>query len=163
MIKILRIFLILFCVISCASVSRDPEEVLDRAEANSSIGGRRILEASRSMIANQEIVVGGCWDYINTVYDRAGYSENERATIFKSKLQGPYVKADQVIPGDWLYFVNHSYGDTEHSAIFVAWTDEAKKEALMVSYVGGKQKKPALYKKYTLTNIYNIIRARDME
>jgi hypothetical protein len=159
--KILRMFLILFCVISCASVSKDSEEILDLAETNSSIGGRRILEASRSMIANQEIIVGGCWDYINSVYDRAGYSANQRVTIFKSKLQGPYIEADKVLPGDWLYFVNHSYGDTEHSAIFVAWTDVEKKEALMVSYVGKKQKKPGIYKKYILTSIYNIIRALD--
>lgn len=171
--KIITILLILLIIISCSSISKDPnkfpklekaensEEILNRAENNSSIAGRKILEASRSMIKNQEIVVGGCWDYINTVYDRAGYSDNQRTTIFKSKLQGPYIKVDRIEPGDWLYFVNHSYNETEHSAIFVAWTDEEKKIALMVSYVGGDQKKPALYKKYTLNNIYNVIRAQD--
>lgn len=157
--KILTIFLILATVISCASISKDdPNEVLDRAEANASLGGRKILEASRSMIANQEIIVGGCWDYINTVYDRAGYLANQRVTIFNSKFKGPYFKADRISPGDWLYFVNHSYRDTEHSAIFVTWTDEEKKSALMVSYVGGNQKKPANYKKYILNNVYNVIR-----
>lgn len=154
--KILTIFLILATIVSCSSISKDP--LIDRAESNASLGGRRILEASRAMIANREIIVGGCWDYINTVYQRAGYSANQRDTIFKSKLQGPYLQTERILPGDWLYFVNHSYGDTEHSAIFVAWIDEEKKSALMVSYVGGNQKKPAFYKKYILNNIYNVIR-----
>ena len=168
--KILTILLILTSFISCASASKDPnksakidniEEILDRAEANSSFGAKRILEVSRSMILNHEILIGGCWNYINTVYDRAGYSSGQRVTIFKSKLQGPYVKADRIESGDWLYFVNHAYGDTEHSAIFVAWINEEKKEALMVSYIGENQKKPGKYIKYTLTNVYNIIRAHD--
>jgi hypothetical protein len=171
--KILSIILILICVVSCASVPKDLskytkikhsenlEEILDRAEANSTPAGSEILKVSRSMISNQDIIVGGCWDYINTVFNHAGFLANQRVTIFKSKLRGPYVNADKVLPGDWLYFVNHSYNDTEHSAIFVAWIDEEKKTALMVSYVGGKQKKPALYKEYTLTNIYNVIRAQD--
>lgn len=162
--KLFSIFLILITIVSCASVPKDSkniEEILDRAESSASPGGRKILEASRSMISNQEIIIGGCWDYINTVYDRAGYPENLRATIYKSKLKGPYVKADRILPGDWLYFVNHSFREIEHSAIFVAWTDEEKHIALMVSYVGGNQKKPAFYKTFTLSNIYNIIRARD--
>lgn len=167
--KLLTILVCLTCFISCASASRDQsqnqnqniEEILDRAEANSSVSGRKILEASRSMISNQDIVVGGCWDYINTVYNRAGYSTNQRATVFKSKLKGPYVKADPIEPGDWLYFVNHSYGDIEHSAIFVAWTDEEKKIALTVSYVGGDHRKPAAYKKFDIGHIYNIIRPQD--
>lgn len=164
--KILKILLVLATVISCASSSKDPkienvENILEHAERTASFGGRRILEVSRSMIANQEIIVGACWDYINTVYVRAGYSADQRVTIFKSKLQGPYIQTDLVEPGDWLYFVNHSYRETEHSAIFVGWTDEEKKEALMISYVGGNKKKPATYKKYILTNIYNVIRTQD--
>lgn len=166
----LLMILLLASLVSCASASKDPtqyakgenlEEILDRAEANSSLSGRKILEASRSMISNQEIIVGGCWNYINAVYNRVGYSSNQRVTVFKSKFKGPYVKADSIQPGDWLYFVNHTFSDTEHSAIFVAWTDEEKKVALMVSYVGGDQKKPATYKKFTLNNIYNVIRAQD--
>ena len=170
-IKTLTTLLILTNFISCASASRVPkkypkvetplsiEEILDAAETNSSLGGRKILEASRSMISNQEIIPGACWNYINSVYNRAGYTSNQRVIIFKSKLQGPYINTDRIEAGDWLYFVNHSYGEIEHSAIFVAWTDEEKKIALMVSYAGGNQKKPAIYKEYTLSNIYNVIRA----
>lgn len=170
MIKILTFLVILTNIISCASVSKDRkasdknyniEDILNQAEANTTDSGRRILETSRSMISDQEIIVGGCWNYINKVYDRAGYSSKQRLTVFKSKFKGPYVKADRLVPGDWLYFVNHSYSGSEHSAIFVDWTDEEKKMALMVSYEGENRKKPAMYKEYNLSNIYNIIRAND--
>jgi hypothetical protein len=70
-------------------------------------------------------------------------------------LEEAHIKA-----GDWLYFVNHSYGDVEHSAIFVAWTKRERKEALIISYAGGNQAKPARYKKYDLRSEYNIIRPR---
>ncbi|MDD4975195.1 MAG: hypothetical protein PHY93_12630 [Bacteriovorax sp.] len=162
--KILTILFLLSTIISCSSVSKAPknlEEILDRAETTSSLVGRRILKTSRSMITNKEIIIGGCWDYINTVYDRAGFLENQRTTIFKSKLKGPYLKTTRIEPGDWLYYVNHSYSNTEHSAIFVAWTDEENHVALMVSYMGENKKRPAEYKRYTISNIYNVIRARD--
>ncbi|NOT80344.1 MAG: hypothetical protein HOP07_15220 [Bacteriovoracaceae bacterium] len=170
MIKILICLLVLTNIISCATVSTSPktvgsnfnlEEILNNAEANTSNNGRRILETSRAMISDKEIVVGGCWNYINKVYNRAGFSTKQRLTIFKSKLKGPYVKGDRIEPGDWLYFVNHSYSGSEHSAIFVDWTDEERKLALMVSYEGENRKKPAMYKEYNLSNIYNIIRAND--
>jgi hypothetical protein len=166
--KILTILFILTTIISCASSSKNKyekienlEEILNRAATDSTPVGKKILETSRSMIANKEIIVGGCWDYINTVYDRAGYPVKQRANIFKSKIKGPYILATRIEPGDWLYYVNQSYSDIEHSAIFVAWTNEEKKEALMVSYVGENKKKPAEYKKYIISNIYNVLRARD--
>lgn len=136
------------------------EEILNTAEENASIVGRKILETSRIMISNQEIILGSCWDYIDAIYDRAGYSSDHRVTIFKSKLQGPYVQVDRIESGDWLYFINHSYGDVEHSSVFVAWTNLEKKEALMISYSGGNQSKPARYKIYDLSSVYNIIRPK---
>ncbi len=160
--KIFKIFFILFFIFSCStSKISNLSEIVYRAENSASFGGRKIIETSNAMITNQEIILGGCWDYINAVYNRAGYPANLRDTIYKSKLHGPYTNADQIIPGDWLYFVNHSYFDTEHSGIFLAWINKDKKEAVMISYEGEKRKRPATFKKYTLTNIYNIIRAHD--
>ena len=169
--KIFLIVLILLTAVSCSSVSKNSkqneaeksvdEDMLNRAESNASIAGRRLLETSRSIISNQEIIVGGCWDFINAVFDRAGIPTNKRVTVFKSKIQGPYVKNESLQAGDWLYYINHAYRDIEHSAIFVAWINEEKKVALMVSYVGENQKKPATYKQYVLNNIYNIIRPKD--
>lgn len=166
--KLLLILLFLTGLISCASASKDSldkldntEELLNLAEANASVGGRRVLEASRSMISNQEIFVGGCWNYINEVYERGGTSSKLRQTVYKSKFQGPYAKSDLIEAGDWLYFVNHSFSDSEHSAIFVTWIDENKKEALMVNYIGGNKKTPGTYKRFILDEVYNVLRAQD--
>jgi hypothetical protein len=137
------------------------EKIIKEAEKETSTGGKKILEVSKGMIANKEIVPGACWDYVNAVYDRAGYSRSKRTTVFKGKYEGPYVKLEQIIPGDWLYYVNHSFHNIEHSGIFVDWIDEKKREALMISYAGGNQKRPAEYKKYLINKIYNVIRARD--
>ena len=134
------------------------EEVLNQAEMNASTVGRKIIETSRLMISNQEIILGSCWDYIDGIYTRAGYPERDRLTVFKSKLQGPYVAQARIEAGDWLYFINHSYGDVEHSGIFVGWTNLEKSEALIISYAGGNQAKPARYKVYDLTSVYNIMR-----
>lgn len=131
------------------------------AMAKASVSGRKVLETSKMMIENKGIVVGGCWDYINAIYNRSGFPEKERDVIFKSKFKGPYADIALIGPGDWLYFVNHTYRDIEHSAIFIAWIDMNKKEALMVNYVGGNQKKPATYKRFVLDNVYNIFRGKE--
>lgn len=112
------------------------------------------------MISSQEIVIGGCWDYINEVYNRAGFDSKNRFTAFKSKFKGPYYDPDKILPGDWLYFVNHSYKDIEHSAIFVKWLDKDKNIALMVNYLGEKKKVPATYKEFHLDKVYNVIRPK---
>ncbi|MBC7429602.1 MAG: hypothetical protein H7336_13375 [Bacteriovorax sp.] len=161
--KISAIIFLLITLASCATSTRRPdvnpnEDVLDQAEANATSGGKKILIVSRGMISSQEVVIGGCWDYINKVYERAGFSSNQIDTVFKSKFHGPYFAIESVQAGDWLYFVNHSYRDTEHSAIFVMWTNIEKKEALMVSYNGENRKKPANYKIFLLNNIYNVFR-----
>lgn len=164
MLKFFLIIVVIFTAISCSTISQNPglENTQDNeVESKIPVRGNRILATSEAMIEKREVVVGACWDYINTVYNRAGYSKKERVTIYKSKLKGPYASADLVLPGDWLYFVNHSYHGIEHSAIFVRWTNKEKKEALMVTYAGQKKKKPATYQKYVLTNIYNIIRPKE--
>jgi hypothetical protein len=137
------------------------EEILNQAELDATPEGKKILEMARLMISNQEIVLGSCWDYIDAIYNRSGFIEDDRETIYKSKLQGPYIDDTKKINGgDWLYFINHSYGDVEHSSIFVAWTDVEKKLALMISYAGGNQSTPARYRIYDLTSVYNIMRPR---
>jgi hypothetical protein len=136
------------------------DEILDHAEGVATPGGRAVLEKGRSMIVKGEVVKGSCWDFINAVFDRSGFPQKLRQTIFKSKLQGPYVDEALIEPGDWLYFMNHSYNNIEHSGVFVEWTDFAKKEALVMSYAGGNQAKPGRYRKYDLSSVYNIIRGK---
>ena len=136
------------------------EEILNQAEYTATTAGRKIIEISRIMITNEEIIVGSCWDFIHAAYNRAGFPTNQRTTIFKSKLPGPYVQDNKINAGDWLYFINHSYNNVEHSGIFVAWTNLAKKEAVIISYPGGNQSKPGRYRVYDLSSVYNIIRPR---
>lgn len=136
------------------------EERLNLAEAKASVEGRLILQTGRLMIETQQIVLGSCWDYINAVYDRAGFLSRRRSIIFKSKQAGPYLMDDTIEPGDWLYFINHSYNDVEHSALFVDWIDFEAKIALTIAYAGGNRQKPARYKTYDLRSVYNIIRPK---
>lgn len=136
------------------------EEILDRSEGEATVEGREVLQSARRMIKNNEIVLGSCWDYIDAIFMKAGFPQNRRMTIFKSKLQGPYVDEVLIEPGDWLYFMNHSYNNVEHSSVFVAWSDFATKQAVMISYAGGNQARPARYKIYDLSSVYNIMRAR---
>lgn len=164
--KIVLVFFGLQFLISCSSMPDQKIEsdiisdhqLMERAIDEASPSGKKVLETSREMIGKKDVVIGGCWDYINAVYKRAGISEKEREIIFKGKFKGPYVDPSLIEAGDWLYFVNHTYSDIEHSAIFIAWTNVDKKEALMVNYVGGNQKKPGTYKRFVLDQVYNIFR-----
>ena len=154
--KYFLLSLVLLIFVSCASQSIIQNETL-----SSSVGAEKILDTSDSMISSQEIFIGGCWDYINEVYNRAGFTSKNRFTAYKSKFKGPYYNSDKILPGDWLYFVNHSYKDIEHSAIFVKWLDKDKKIALMVNYLGERKKVPATYKEFHLDKVYNVIRAKE--
>lgn len=138
----------------------DLEALLNQAEDRASPEGRFVLQTGRTMIENQEIVLGSCWDYINAVYDRAGYPQKKRKTIYKSKQPGPYTDIAAIEPGDWLYFINHSYNNVEHSAIFIEWIDSSSKLALTIAYSGGNKSVPGRYKTYDLSSVYNIMRAK---
>jgi hypothetical protein len=176
--KPLLLFILFFALPACSSLKlgsssspsdeetgpnekiKDLETILERAEEKASPEGKVILTTSKSMIAERKIVIGSCWDYINAVYNRAEYPANKRVTALKSKIVGPFADVSVIQPGDWLYFINHSYSERDHSGIFVEWTNFDKKRAVMMSYVGGKKKSPATYKIYDLTNVYYIIRAK---
>lgn len=131
-------------------------------EKKASIEGRKILETGRKMtLIDKKVVKGSCWDFVNAVYNDAGYpnKKKKRLLVFKGKKnKGPYAKQDLIKAGDFLYYINHSYHGSEHSAIFVNWISYEKKIALMLSYAGQNKKVPARYKAYDLSNVYNIIR-----
>jgi len=121
----------------------------------------KVLKIADGMIQKREIYRGGCWDYINEVFNRALKTGGKKSVVFKSKSRGPYAKVSQFLPGDWLYFINLSYHNIQHSSIFVRWIDYDKKIALMISYPGQNRKKPGRYRKYKLSKVYNIIRYCD--
>lgn len=137
------------------------EQQLDAAEQKATPQGRQILRTGRQMaLVNGEIIQGGCWDYANTVYNRSGYQKNRQTVFQGDKDYGPYAETSLFQHGDFLYYVNHSYHDVEHSAIFVDWLDYNSKTALMLSYAGENRQQPASYKPYELSHVYQIIRAK---
>ncbi len=136
----------------------DLEGILNRAEDKATPEGKAILSQGRLMVDDKKIVRGSCWDYANAVYNNSGFSPDQRITPLKSKIKGPYADLETIEAGDWLYFINYSYKEIDHSGIFVEWTDFDKKRAILLSYVGGRKKKPGTYKIYDLKHVYYIIR-----
>ena len=106
------------------------------------------------------VVRGSCWDYIDAIYRRAGVSRKQRRIVFRSKKRGPYAPSGMIRPGDWLYFINTSFHNSEHSAIFVTWIDRARKIGRCISYKGMGKREPARYKNYYLGKVYHIMRPK---
>ncbi len=142
--------------------SRSLLDTLLAAESRATMAGRKVLVTAREMtLERREIVRGSCWDYTNAVYNRTGYPNNKtgRKTVFRSSKEiGPYADATLIQPGDWLYYINHSYNDIEHSAIFVKWINLDDRTALMLSYGGEKRREPARYLPYDISHVYQIVR-----
>ena len=138
------------------------KRALNFAEEQASDGGRKVLSTGREMtLIEQTIVRGSCWDYANEVYNRAGFPNTRysRQSVFKGTMKrGPYADVSQIEPGDFLYYINHSYHNIQHSAIFVTWFNIDKKQAIMLSYGGEKRKEPGRYLPYDLSHVFRIIR-----
>ncbi len=128
-----------------------------QAEKNATPAGKAVLRQARIMaLDKRRIVKGSCWDYLNAVFNKAGV---KRKTIFKQKKNGgKYININKLQAGDWVYHINYSYHNVEHSGMFVAWVDKAKSKALMLSYAGENRREPARYKVYDLRSTYNVMR-----
>jgi hypothetical protein len=132
--------------------------MIKQAEKEADKPGKAVLETGRKMVLEDKaIVTGSCWTWVNECFIRAGYGAN-RYIAFKSKKAGPYIDVDEIKPGDWLYFVNHSYRRIGHSGIFVYWVDKDKKIGVTMSYRGRNKQEPGRYKKYLLKDVYYITR-----
>ncbi|WP_296244298.1 MULTISPECIES: hypothetical protein [unclassified Psychrobacter] len=131
--------------------------LLSNAETQSSRAAREVISTARKMALNERTIIkGGCWDYLNAVFNRAGVTRN---TIHKGTYgQGPYANTSEIEVGDWLYYINHGYNGVEHSGLFVGWVDERAKQALILSYAGENRREPARYRVYDLSNVYQIMR-----
>ena len=108
---------------------------------------------------------GGYWDFVDAVYNCAGYPEKLRTVVFQSKEneKGPYLEDWDIIqPGDWIMHTNVDYRSREgitHSAIFVSWKDKEQKIAITLDYVGENRCETAHYSEHDLTEVYCIYRA----
>ncbi len=159
-----------FSLFSCSSykkaasnsnLSKSELQLILKAEKNASKGGKKVLEEGRILALNKKAIIpGSCWNWINTVYNNAGFpnKKGKRKTVFKGKKNGPYAKSKKIEAGDWLYFINHSYNNIEHSGIFVYWVNYKKRQGMILSYGGENRKQPGRYKVYDLRHVYNIIR-----
>jgi len=135
----------------------DPDPIIE-AENNTSEAGKAVLKIGRKMALEEKVIFkGSCWNYINEVFKRAGYGTNKKV-VYKSVKKGPYVDISKIQPGDWLYYVNHSYGGVEHSGIFVYWKDYKNKIGVTLSYGGEHRNEPGRYRSYDLRSVYYITR-----
>ncbi len=174
--KIILSVIIFFTFISCAHINNEPilephKIYLPKTQTKNkpipiepivmSNEDKILLIGKQMALVDKEIVRGGCWDYIDTLYKRAGFDRKDRTYIFRGKKnRSPYANINQIKPGDWLYFINHSYHNIEHSGIFVRWHDKNRFLAVILSYKGEYKNEPARYKVYNIKNTYTIIRAK---
>ncbi|MCI5120223.1 MAG: hypothetical protein D3908_03335 [Candidatus Electrothrix sp. AUS4] len=138
-------------------------EILDAvlcAEKKADFPALKVLQVGREMSReSNELIQGGCWNYADTVYSRAGYSEQKRQVVFQGGQEtGLYADREIIRPGDWLFYIHHDYREARHSAIFVDWLDYEKQIGLMLSYEGKERGGPVRYSAYDLSKVYNIIR-----
>jgi len=137
-------------------------KLLIAAEQKAPPAGRKVLETGRKMaLLEQKIIKGGCWDYVNAVYEKAGFPIKGKRTVLlnvKKNTKANFSLKD-LQPGDFLSYINHSYHNSEHSAIFVDWMDKEKNMALMLSYAGESRQEPARYRPYDVSDVFYIARA----
>lgn len=131
--------------------------LLYTSEQSASPAAQKVLKIVRQMALDDRVIIkGACWDYLNAAFKQAGVS---RETIFKGSYpNGPFVDTGLIKAGDWLYYVNHSYRDIEHSGLFIGWVDRSKNQALILSYAGEHRHEPARYRVYDISHTYNIMR-----
>ena len=145
-----------------SQIKQSHGKLLHQGERQASPAGRKVLETGRRMTLNQKVIIpGGCWGYANAVYNKAGYPTHKRMRVFSGrKGRGPYANPNLIRPGDWLYYINHSYNNIEHSAIFVGWIDKRRKIGLMLTYGGEGRREPARYRAYDLRSVYRVERPK---
>ena len=132
-----------------------------KAEEDSSGKARDVLRETRKMVFDEQTIIkGGCWDYLDAAWTRAGVPRQLREIVFKSLKSGPYAAANQLKAGDWLYYVNYDYNNVEHSGMFIAWVNEFEKLGITLSYAGDAREEPARYRIYDLSGVYSIMRAK---
>lgn len=138
-------------------------DIIIQGELNATSSAKKVLLSARQMVENGEIVKGGCWDYLNAAWSRAGFVDRKsRQVIFKGNIKTPpYANLDDIQAGDWLYHINYGYNGIEHSGMFVGWIDKENAVGLTLSYAGEKRGEPARYKAYDLSGVYQIFRATE--
>lgn len=117
-----------------------------------------VLKGIEMVADTKKLVRGSCWKYINTVYNSAEFPSGKRTTIYSARKGSRLKNMDLIQPGDWIYHINHSFHNVEHSAIFICWKDYNKKIGITLSHVGQNKSRTGQFGAYDLKSVYNIIR-----
>ncbi|HEQ72525.1 MAG TPA: hypothetical protein ENN69_08550 [Spirochaetia bacterium] len=123
--------------------------------------GGKVLTAGVLFVKRGDIILGACWDFVDTVYTRAGFPRNKRSSVYRAAETGPFADPALLRPGDWVMYRNLPYGEIGHSAIFVEWIDFEKRSALTIEYVGGNRTVPGRFREADLTKIFGIVRGTE--
>jgi len=156
----LLFFLLLTGTLLHARSHHDYSALIRQAEAQATPAARTVLQTAHRMVQRGDIIRGACWDYLNTAFIRAGYPQDKRQRVYRQAKRGPYADIRRIRPGDWLYYINHSYGNIEHSGLFIGWIDRRHKQGLILSYAGEHRNKPGRYRPYDLSSVYQIVRPK---
>ncbi len=123
--------------------------------------GFLVLNKGLELFQTNFKISGSCWTYVNKVYDMAGFTSGKRDVIYAAK-KGTLIKDPSIImPGDWLFHVNYSFRNVEHSAIFVCWQDKEKLLAVTLSHVGQNKYAGGNFGVYDLKGVYRVTRAKN--
>ena len=129
-----------------------------RMYAAMDIPGGKVLKAALEMVDSGTIVAGGCWTFVNAVYEKAGFTVDKRIKIHHAPKSGPYADPGLIKPGDWIMYLNLPYNEIDHSAIFVEWIDFERRSALTIDYPGGNANVPGRWREADITKTFGILR-----
>jgi hypothetical protein len=123
--------------------------------------GQRVLFAGQHMaFVEKRVAKGGCWDFVNAVYNEAGFPQKQRRVVFGSKRTGPFAKPESLRPGDWIMHVNREAANIEHSSIFVRWIDFSARTALALDYPGMSRPVPGRLSRHDYSRVYTVLRPK---
>jgi hypothetical protein len=135
---------------------------LDEASSTDLGSGYLVLKKGFELVESNFKMSGSCWSYANKLYDFAGFTQGKRKVVSSAK-KGTLLKDPSLImPGDWLFHVNYSFRNVEHSAIFVCWKDKANLLAITLSHVGQNKYAGGSFGVYDLKGVYQVTRAIDL-
>ncbi|MEY3089852.1 MAG: hypothetical protein RL113_168 [Pseudomonadota bacterium] len=140
-----------------SNYQRDYKQIL-YAENHASVAGKKVLKTGRAMMLEDVRVHGGCWDYLNATYRKAGFPLSSLKKVFTGSMKGSFVHQDILKPGDWIYYINHSYHDIQHSGMFVGWADRSRNIGITLSYSGNNRCETLKYDRYDLSHVYSVMR-----
>ncbi len=124
--------------------------------------GENILRTGNSLVYEEErIITGSCWDFVDAVYNAAGYPDGRRHQVFKGKQEGPYADPNALKAGDWVMHWNVEHGRITHSSIFVEWSDRDRKIATTLDYAGRNKNITARYSRHEYSKIFCILRPEE--